>query len=80
MAEGKELVEFVFQAHGGVLRDRPLPQGGLLSRCQGCDGEFILSTFVGCCPHCNGVHAVSPPRADDAANIQFAGKDFVLPE
>jgi len=79
LAEGRELVEFVYQAHGGALRNRPLPGDGLQTRCQGCDGEFILSTFVGCCPHCNGVHAVSPPRAHDAANIQYAGSDFEFP-
>jgi hypothetical protein len=78
-AEGRELVEFVYQAHGGTLRDQAVPNGGLRSRCQGCGAEFILTTFVGCCPHCAGVHAVSPPRAQDAANIQYAGKDFRLP-
>jgi hypothetical protein len=25
------------------------------------------------------VHAVSPPRCQDAENIQFAGKDYELP-
>ncbi len=78
MAEGQELVEFVYNAHGGALRQRPIPDGGLLTRCQGCGAEFRLTTFVGLCPACDGVHAVSPPRAGDAANIQFAGKDFRL--
>jgi hypothetical protein len=26
------------------------------------------------------VHAVSPPRCDNPANIQFAGADYKLPE
>ena len=76
LAEGRELVEFVYRAHEGALRNRPLPNGGLRTRCQGCGGEFTLATFVGCCPHCQRVHAVSPPRAHDAANIQYAGADF----
>lgn len=80
LATGRELVEFIYQAHGGALRNRPLLHGGLLTRCHGCDGEFILSTFIGCCPHCSGVHAVSPPRAHDAANIQYAGADFMFPD
>lgn len=78
-AEGKELVEFVYQAHGGSLRNQPLPDGGLITKCQGCGGDFILSTFVGLCPHCSGVHAVSPPRANNADNIQYAGDDFEFP-
>ena len=78
-AEGRELVEFVYQAHGGGLRDQSVPNNGLDAICQGCGAEFTLATFVGKCPACGGVHAVSPPRADDAANIQFAGKDYQLP-
>jgi hypothetical protein len=72
------LVEFVYQAHGGVLRQKPLPNA-LQTNCQGCNEAFSLTTFVGCCPHCGGVHAVSPPRANDSGNIQFAGTDFQLP-
>lgn len=79
-AEGKELVEFVYQAHGGGLRDQAVPNGGLSATCQGCGAGFTLLTFVGKCPTCGGVHAVSPPRANDAANIQFAGNGFRLPE
>ncbi|WP_305042687.1 hypothetical protein [Geoalkalibacter sp.] len=79
-AQGRELVEFVYQAHGGALRERPISGGGLKATCQGCGGPFILATFVGKCPACGGVHAVSPPRSGDPANIQFAGKDFFLPE
>ena len=78
-AEGRELVEFVAQAHGGGLRNSVIPGGGLETSCQGCGAAFILTTFVGSCPKCNGVHAVSPPRSNDAANIQFAGEDYQLP-
>ena len=78
-AEGRELVEFVYQAHGGGLRDQPIPNGGLKAVCQGCGTGFVLTTFVGKCPGCDGVHAVSPPRSDSAANIQFAGEGFQLP-
>jgi hypothetical protein len=38
----------------------------------------VLETFVQSCPSCGGVHAVSPPRANDPAAIQFAGADFKL--
>ena len=79
-AEGRELVEFVYQAHGGGLRNQAVPGSGLTTSCQGCGAAFILTTFVGQCPACGGVHAVSPPRSNDAANIQFAGPDFRLPE
>ena len=78
-SEGKDLVEFVYSAHGGAVKDQLIPNGGLQTKCHGCGGEFILATFVGQCPHCGGVHAVSPPRCEDQANIQFAGKDFQLP-
>ena len=78
-SEGRELVEFVWNAHGGAVANQPIPNGGLQTRCRGCSEEFVLETFVGMCPHCNGVHAVSPPRSDNEANIQFAGKDFKLP-
>lgn len=77
-AEGRELVEFVAQAHGGSLRERPIPGGGLDTACQGCGAAFTLATFVNSCPACGGVHAVSPPRSNDPANIQFAGTDFRL--
>lgn len=77
-AEGKELVEFVAQAHGGALRSRSLPGDGLSTTCQGCGFPFSLTTFVGSCPACGGVHAVSPPRCDDPANIQFAGVGYQL--
>ncbi len=77
-AEGRELVEFVAQAHGGALRQREIPDGGLATICQGCKAPFVLKTFVGSCPACGGVHAVSPPRASNAANIQYAGDGFRL--
>lgn len=79
-SEGRDLVEFVSKAHGGAIKDQPIPNGGLEATCQGCGKRFSLKTFVGKCPKCGGVHAVSPPRCHDAANIQFAGKDFKLPE
>jgi len=72
-------VEFVACAHGGTLRNRPLP-GGLTTSCQQCGIPFILTTFVGSCPDCGGVYAVSPPRCDDPANIQFAGAGYRLAE
>ena len=78
-SEGRELVEFVYNAHGGGMRDQPLPGGGLATVCQGCGADFTLTTFVTVCPQCQGVHAIAPPRADDAANIQYAGDDFKLP-
>lgn len=75
-AEGRELVDFVSQAHGGALRDQVLPGGGLPATCQGCGAGFVLKTFVCSCPVCGGVHAVSPPRCGDPANIQFAGVGY----
>ena len=75
-AEGRELVEFVSNAHGGVLKEQPIPGDGLQTKCQGCGEAFTLKTYVGACPKCGGVHAVSPPRCHDAANIQFAGADY----
>lgn len=77
-AEGRKLVEFVAQAHGGMLREQQIPNGGLPTTCQGCGMAFTLTTFVGSCPACGGVHAVSPPRCDDPANIQFAGPEYAL--
>jgi hypothetical protein len=79
-AEGKELVEFVYNAHDGGIRDQELPNGGLDTKCQGCGEPFKLTTFVGKCPKCGGVHAVSPPRCEDQANIQYAGDGYKLPE
>ncbi|PLX74099.1 MAG: hypothetical protein C0615_09770 [Desulfuromonas sp.] len=78
-SEGRELVEFVYQAHGGALRGQPVPDGGLAIKCHGCGTAFTLRTFVDICPDCGGVHAVSPPRRSDPVNVQFAGPDFALP-
>ncbi len=78
-SEGKDLVEFVYNAHDGAIKDSPVPNGGLEAKCQGCGETFTLKTFVSKCPACGGVHAVSPPRCEDAANIQFAGVGFKLP-
>ena len=77
-ATGRSLVEFVLSAHGGAVAGSPLPNGGLEHACQGCGERFVLHTFVQRCPACGGVHAVSPPRADDPAAIQYAGSDFVV--
>ena len=77
-ATGRALVEFVLNAHGGAVAGSALPHGGLQSTCQGCGVSFVLETFVQTCPACGGVHAVSPPRANDPAAIQFAGVDFTL--
>jgi hypothetical protein len=71
-------VEFVAQAHGGALVQKAIPEGGLETFCHGCGAPFVLATFVGSCPICGGVHAVSPPRADSADNIQYAGEGFRL--
>jgi hypothetical protein len=75
-ATGKELVEFVLAAHGGGVAVSTLPNGGHQLKCHGCGTGFLMETFVQDCPACGGVHAVSPPRANDAAAIQFAGTDF----
>ena len=64
-------------AHGGAVADAPLPNGGLELACHGCGAGFLLRTFVQSCPACGGVHAVAPPRANDAAAIQFAGAGFI---
>ena len=77
-AEGRDLVEFVSHAHGGTLQNQALPDGGLPTVCQGCGTTFTLKTFVARCPKCGGVHAVSPPRSGDPANIQFAGNGYQL--
>lgn len=78
-ASGRDLVEFVLNAHGGAVAAKALPDGGLENTCQGCGKTFVLETFVQSCPACGGVHAVSPPRATDPSAIQFAGADFILP-
>lgn len=79
-ATGRDLVEFVLKAHGGTIALSNVPNGGLATTCQGCGETFRLETFVQPCPACGGVHAISPPRAEDPDAIQFAGADFRLPE
>lgn len=75
-AAGRALVEFVLAAHGGQVALSPLPNGGLRISCQGCGEAFLMKTFVQGCPACGGVHAVSPPRANDASAVQYAGANF----
>ena len=74
-ATGKALVQFVLTAHGGQVALSPLPNGGMRINCQGCGNPFLFRTFVQACPDCGGVHAVSPPRADDPSAVQFAGEE-----
>lgn len=76
-ATGRALVEFVLAAHGGEVASSLLP-GELQVDCGGCGKPFALQSFVQGCPACGGVHAVSPPRANDPSAVQFAGADFVL--
>lgn len=78
-SKGRELVEFVFFAHGGAVRDQPIMQGPLATVCQGCGESFVLVTYLGQCPACGGVHAVAP-LSPTAENIQYAGDDFRLPD
>lgn len=78
-SEGRDLIEFVYRAHGGAIAVAPIPNGGMKTKCQGCGETFVLKTFVGKCPKCGGVHAVSPPRAQDPNGIQFAGVGYTLP-
>ena len=76
-SKGRELVEFVYSAHEGTIRDQPITRGPLAAVCQGCNTPFTMETYVAQCPSCGGVHAVAPmnPTVD---NIQFGGKDFTL--
>ena len=76
---GKNLLNLFIMHMEGAIRDQPLPNE-LKTKCQGCGEPFTLKTFVGKCPKCGGVHAVSPPRCDNPANIQFAGVGYKLPE
>ena len=77
-SKGRDLVEFVFHAHDGAVRNQKIMQGPLATTCQGCKAAFFLETYLGQCPECGGVHAVAPmsPTAD---KIQFAGKEYCLP-
>ena len=77
-SKGKELIEFVFHAHGGTVRDQKIMQGAIETICQGCKAAFVLETYVGVCSKCGGVHAVAP-MCPTEENIQFAGPDYILP-
>lgn len=77
LSKGKALVEFVYNAHGGTVRDQPIRGGGLEATCQGCGEAFILQTYVGSCPKCGGLHAVAPMNPT-SENIQFGGEGFTL--
>jgi len=44
-SEGVELVEFVYNAHDGGVRNAPIPDGGLNAKCQGC-GESEVALAV----------------------------------
>ncbi len=77
-SKGRELVEFVFGAHGGTIKDKKIMQGPIETVCQGCGKAFTLITYLGQCSECGGVHAVAPMNPT-SENIQFAGRDFVLP-
>ena len=35
-SEGRELVEFVYGAHDGAIKDLPIAAGSLEAKCQGC--------------------------------------------
>ena len=61
-SEGRELVEFVYNAHGGAIKDQPIPNNGLETTCRGCGERFTLKTFVGKCPKCAG--KVTQARGD----------------
>jgi hypothetical protein len=77
-SKGRDLVDFVFHAHGGAIRDQKIMQGPLATVCQECKAAFQLKTYLGLCPECGGVHAVAP-LLPTAENIQYAGKDYRLP-
>lgn len=77
-SKGRDLVEFVYSAHDGTVRDQPIMRGPIDAICQGCGAPFTLETYLGKCPACGGVHAVAPMHPT-VENIQFAGKEFKLP-
>ena len=78
-SKGRELVEFVYNAHGGAVRNQPILRGALHITCHGCETPFTLETYLGTCPACGGVHAVAP--VDPVVEkVQFAGENFTLPE
>lgn len=77
-SKGKELIEFVYNAHGGAIRDQPISTGYLNVLCQGCTTPFTLKTYIGKCPNCGGVHGVTP-MTPNVESVQFAGADYILP-
>lgn len=77
-SKGKELVEFVYNAHGGAVRDQPISTGALNISCQGCKADFTMKTYIDTCPECGGVHAVTP-MTPTAESVQFAGPGYTLP-
>ncbi len=77
-SKGRELVEFVYNAHEGTVWNQPMARGAIEVNCQGCGAPFTMETYLAKCPECNGVHAVAPMNPVPE-NVQFAGKDFVLP-
>ena len=76
-SKGKELVEFVYNAHNGSVRDQAIAQEALEVVCQGCQAVFLLETYVGKCPECGGVHAVAPMHPI-VENVQFAGVGVIF--
>lgn len=77
-SKGKDLVDFVYHAHGGAIRGQRILQGPLAIVCQGCKVPFLLETYLGLCPGCGGVHAVAP-MSPTAEKVQYAGQDYRLP-
>jgi len=77
-SKGLELVEFVYNAHGGAVRDQLIMNGPLAVTCQECGSPFTLATYVGSCPACGGVHAVAP-MLPAVENVQYAGNGYRLP-
>lgn len=77
-SKGKELVDFVFHAHEGAIKDQKIMRGPIETVCQGCDTSFPLETYLGQCPHCGGVHAVAP-MCPTVENVQYGGSDYQLP-
>ena len=73
---GSELVQFVYNAHDGAIRDKLIDGGGYETTCQGCNASFTLTTHVGKCPKCGGFHAIAPVHRS-AEHIQFGGEGFV---
>ncbi len=77
-SKGRELVEFVYNAHGGTVRDQAMARGAIEVVCQGCGAPFTMETYLAVCSGCGGVHAVAPMNPVPE-KVQFAGKDYALP-